>query len=49
MKVIYNDDKSIKIEIEKLSDRPYYSMQYYGDYCLDKYLKEGSCNIDEFC
>ncbi len=49
MKVIYNDDKSIKIEIEKLSDKPYYAMQYYGDYCLDKYLKEGSCNIDEFC
>jgi penicillin V acylase-like amidase (Ntn superfamily) len=24
-------------------------MQYYGDYCLDKYRKEGSCNIDEFC
>lgn len=49
MKVIYNEDKNIRVEIEKISDRPYYSMQYYGDYCLEKYLKEGSCNIDEFC
>lgn len=49
MKVIYNDDKNIKVEIEKLSDRPYYSMQYYGDYYLEKYIKEGSCDIDEFC
>ncbi|BCN32306.1 linear amide C-N hydrolase [Anaeromicropila herbilytica] len=48
MKVIYNEDKKIRVEIEKISDRPYYSMQYFGDYCLEKYLKEGSCNIEEF-
>lgn len=48
MKVIYNEDKNIGAEIEKISDRPYYSMQYNGDYCLEKYLKEGSCNIEEF-
>lgn len=49
MKVIYNEDKNIRVEIEKISDRPYYSMQYYGDYCLEKYLKEGANNIEEFC
>jgi predicted choloylglycine hydrolase len=49
MKVIYSDDKSIRAEIEKVSDRPYYSMQYYGDYCFDKYLKEGTGSIEEFC
>lgn len=49
MKVIYNKDKNIRVEIEKISDRPYYSMQYYGDYCLEKYLKEGANNIEEFC
>ena len=35
MKVIYSADKSIRVEIEKESDRPYYSMQYYGDYCIE--------------
>ena len=49
MKVIYNEAKDIRVEIEKISDRPYYSMQYFGDYCLEKYLKEGSSNIEEFC
>lgn len=49
MKVIYNDDKNIRAEIEKLSDRPYYSMQYYGDYCLEKYLKVGAADIEDFC
>lgn len=49
MKVIYSADKSIRVEIEKESDRPYYSMQYYGDYCIEEYLKEGACNIEEYC
>jgi hypothetical protein len=49
MKVIYSSDKSIRVEIEKVSDRPYFSMQYYGDYCIEEYLKEGACNIEEFC
>lgn len=48
MKVIYNKDKNIRAEIEKISDRPYYTMQYYGDYCLEKYLMEGASNIEEF-
>jgi penicillin V acylase-like amidase (Ntn superfamily) len=49
MKVIYNENNNIRVEIEKISDRPYCSMKYYGDYCFEKYLKEGSCNIEEFC
>lgn len=49
MKVIYNRDKNIRVEIEKISDRPYYSMQYFGNYCFEKYLEEGACNIKEFC
>lgn len=49
MKILYNEDNNISVEIEKISDRPYYSMQYYGTYCFEKYLKEGSCNIEEFC
>lgn len=48
MKILYNEDNNISVEIEKISDRPYYSMQYYGTYCFEKYLKEGSCNIEEF-
>lgn len=47
-KTIYNEDKSIRVIIEKISDRPYYSMQYDGDYSFEEYLKEGSCNIEEF-
>lgn len=43
MKVISNEDKNIRVEIEKISDRPFYSMQYYRNYCIDKYIKEGAC------
>lgn len=49
MKVIYNENKSIRVEIQKISDRPYYSMQYYGNYFFEEYLLEGACNIEEFC
>lgn len=48
MKVIYNENKDIRVEIEKISDRPYYSMNYYGDYNFEEYLKEGACTIEEF-
>ncbi len=49
MKIIYNDAGNIRVEIEKISDRPYYSMQYYGDYLFDEYLKQGAGNFDEYC
>lgn len=49
MKIIQNKDKKIRVEIEKISNNPFYFMNYYGDYCYDEYLLNGSCNIDEFC
>ncbi len=49
MKIVYSMDKSIRVEIEKVSDRPYFSMQYYGDYCIEKYLEEGASKIEDFC
>lgn len=49
MKVIFNEDKTIRLEIEKISDRPYYSMKYFGNYCFEEYLKEGAHDIEEFC
>ena len=48
MKIILNSKNQIKMEIEKVSDRPFYSMQFHGDYLFDKYLSEGSCNLDDF-
>ncbi len=48
MKLIQNIDNKIRAEIIKLSDRPFYSMEYHGDYHFNKYLSKGACNIDEF-
>lgn len=49
MKTIQNVKNQIRADIVKVSDRPFYSMEYHGDYFFDKYLSEGVCNIDEFC
>lgn len=49
MKIIQNIENQIRAEITKVSDRPFYSMEYHGDYCFDKYLLKGARNIDEFC
>lgn len=49
MKILYNDARTIIVEIEKISDRPYYSMQYYGDYLFEEYLNQGAGNLDEYC
>ncbi len=48
-KILYNKSRSIRVEIEKISDRPYYSMQYQGDYLFDEYLKQGAGNLLEYC
>ncbi len=48
MKLIQNIENKIRVEIVKLSDRPFYSMEYHGSYCFNKYLSKGACNIDEF-
>ena len=48
MKLIQNIEKKIRVEIIKLSDRPFYSMEYHGSYYFNKYLSKGACNIDEF-
>ncbi len=49
MKVIHNIEKNIRAEIEKISNRPFYFMNYYGNYNYDEYLLKGACNLDEFC
>lgn len=49
MKIIQNSENHIKVEIVKVSDRPFYSMEFHGDYCFDKYLSEGACDLAEFC
>ena len=38
MKIIQNSENHIKVQIVKVSDRPFYSMEFHGDYCFDKYL-----------
>ena len=49
MKIIHNTENQVRVEIEKVSDRPFYSMEYHGDYYFNKYLSKGVCNLDEFC
>lgn len=49
MKVIQNTEKNIRAEIQKISNRPFYFMNYYGNYCYDEYLLKGACNLDEYC
>lgn len=49
MKVIQNTEKNIRAEIQKISNRPFYFMNYYGNYCYDEYLLKGACNLAEYC
>ena len=36
MKIIQDSQRNISIEIEKISNRPFYSMRYCGDDCFDE-------------
>lgn len=49
MKRIQDLQRNISIEIGKLSDRPFYSMRYYGDDCFDEYLSKGASSLEEYC
>lgn len=49
MKKIQDSQRNISIEIEKLSNRPFYSMNYYGDDCFDEYLLRGAHSLEEYC
>lgn len=49
MKIIQNKEKNIRVEVNQISNRPFYSMNYYGDYRFDEYLLKGAGNIDEYC
>ncbi len=49
MKTIQDLKRNIRIEIEKLSNRPFYSMHYYGDDCFDKYLLRGAHSLADYC
>ncbi|WMJ86301.1 hypothetical protein [Anaerocolumna sp. MB42-C2] len=48
MKIIQNTTKNINVEIEKISNRPFYFMNYSGNYCYDEYLLKGASNLEEF-
>ena len=48
MKIIQNTTKNINVEIEKISNHPFYFMIYSGNYCYDEYLLKGACNLEEF-
>lgn len=49
LKRIQDSQRNIIIEIEKLSNRPFYSMRYYGDDCFDKYLLRGVHSLEDYC
>ena len=49
MKIIQDIERKIRVEIEKISNRPFYYMNYYGNYCYDEYLLKGANNLEEYC
>lgn len=49
MKIIQDSQRNISIEIEKISNRPFYSMSYYGDDCFDEYLLRGAHSLEDYC
>ena len=49
MKIIQDSQRNISIEIEKISNRPFYSMRYCGDACLDEYLLRGAHSLADYC
>ena len=49
MKRIQDSQRNISIEIEKLSNRPLYSMRYYGDDCFGEYLLRGAHSLEDYC
>ena len=49
MKIIQDSQRNISIEIEKISNRPFYSMRYCGDDCFDEYLLRGAHSLQDYC
>ena len=49
MKIIQDSQRNISIEIEKISNRPFYSMRYCGDDCFDEYLLRGAHSLKDYC
>ena len=49
MKRIQDSNRNISVEIEKLSNRPFYSMRYYGNDCFDEYLLRGADSLEDYC
>lgn len=49
MKQIIDLQRNIRIEIEELSDRLFYCMNYFGDDSFEQYLKIGAQSLDEYC
>ena len=49
MKKIQDSQRNISIEIEKISNCPFYSMNYYGDDCFDEYLLRGAHSLEDYC
>jgi len=46
--IFLKDNIRTIFSIEKISDAPAYQMSYYGDYALEKYMKHGAANGEEF-
>ena len=49
LKRIQDSQRNICIEIEKLSNHPFYSMHYYGDDCFEAYLLRGAHSLEDYC
>ena len=49
MKRIVNSRRKIRIDIEKVSDRPFYSMRYSGNDGFDEYIARGAQSLEDYC
>ncbi len=49
MKQILDLQRNIRVEIEMASERPFYSMNYYGDDRFEQYLQCGAQSLEEYC
>ena len=49
MRILRDSQRNIIIEIEKISDHPFYTMSYYGDDCFEEYLLIGAHSLEDYC
>ena len=49
MRIIQDSQRKIRLEIEKISNHPFYAMNYYGEDCFEEYLLRGAHSLEDYC